>query len=185
MTNNMIDIKASTLSALLSGASCATDNTKHAPEFARVINLKLDNGTLRAAATDKFIMALGSVSEFDPRLSGNAYLMPDTVKAILTMLKPLKDNWVSVAYDNGLVIGGNTFRHDPISYPDLDKVIPTEFAGLDNNVIRLDPKLLGRICKATSETIAWQFAGEFKPMLGTANDNLISWQLMIMPCRSI
>jgi hypothetical protein len=115
--------------------------------------------------------------------------MPDTVKAILAMLKPLKDTPVSVAYDNGLVITSGDkvglFDHVAISYPDLDKVIPTEFAGLDNNVIRLDPKLLGRICKVTSETIAWQFAGEFKPMYGTANDNGVSWQLMIMPCRSI
>lgn len=185
MTNNAIEIKASTLSALLSGATCATDNTKHAPEFARVINLKLDSGTLRAAATDKFIMTLGTVTGYDPTLSGNAYLMPDTVKAILAMLKPLKDTPVSVAYDGGLVIAGNTFRHDPISYPDLDKVIPTEFTGLDNNVIRLDPKLLGRICKATSETILWQFAGEFKPMYGTVTDGGINWQLIIMPCRSI
>jgi DNA polymerase III sliding clamp (beta) subunit (PCNA family) len=179
----MIELKASTLSALLSGATCATDNTKHAPEFARVINLRLEGGELRAAATDRYLMALGTVTGCDPTLSGNAYLMPDTVKAILTMLKPLKDNSITIAYDNGLVIAGNTFKHDPISYPDLDKVIPTEFAGLDSNQIIIDPKVLGRACKVTGELIRWQFAGEFKPMLGTANDNGIAWQLIVMPCR--
>lgn len=181
------EIKADRLAALLSGASAAISTDKRDPDMFRAVNLRLEGGELRAAATDRYIMARGTIADLDPTLSGNAYLMPDTIKAMLTMLKPLKASLVTVSYDNGVILKSadniGLFDHVATDYPDLDKIIPTEFAGLDNNVIRLDPKVLGRICKATSETIAWQFAGEFRPMLGTANDNGIAWQLMIMPCR--
>lgn len=182
------EIKADRLAALLSGASAAISTDKRDPDVFRAVNLRLEGGELRAAATDRYIMALGTVTGCDPTLSGNAYLMPDTIKAMMTMLKPLKGNLVTLSYDNGVILKSadnvGLFDHVALSYPDLDKVIPTEFEGLDGDGITVDPKNLLRLCKATNALIKWKFNGALKAMFGTALDDYgISWQLMVMPCR--
>lgn len=182
--NNQFEIKADRLGALLSGASVATSTDKRDIDTFKVINLRLESGALRVAATDRYIMARGTVSDFDTQLQGNAYLMPDTVKAILAILKPLKDRVITVAYDQGFIVDGHKFEHLAIEYPDLDKVTPTEFAGVDSDGLIVDPKNLIRLCKATPALIKWQFNGAHKAMFGTASNNGIEWQLMVMPCRA-
>jgi hypothetical protein len=146
-------------------------------------------------------MARGTVTGL-PIFSGDrsVNLTAPTIKAIAQLLKPLKDQAVTIIFGTGAVTGLTIGYDKPAlatsqgfdgvtldyGYPDITKLIPNEFAGLDSEGIILDPAVMGKACKVTPALIKWQLNGALKSVYGTAQDTCgINWQIMVMPCRMI
>lgn len=187
-------IKADKLAALLAGASVAACTDKSVSVLNKV-QLEIDNGVIRLSATDRYRLAIG---ELPIEYTGDpikVFITNDNVKPLLSWLKSMKDNLIVIfQFDNGfkhnkgliLNCGGNEYKiiTTDTDYPDLNKIIPTEFDGVSE--IYFDSTYLSDVVKVSGKgvRIKWQLSTPVRPALATFSDKHgIEWQYVVMPQR--
>jgi len=185
-------LNASQFVALLSGASAGISTAKDTKGVAvlNVVRLEGSDGKITAVATDRYVMARGTIAGLSDNGAGVINLTANNIKIIAQVLKPLKSREITITLGDSLTIEGGASLIVPNSavlenYPDINKLIPTEFSGVDSDGIILDPAVITKASKVTPARILWRFNGGLKSMFGTATDSYgIDWEIMLMPCRA-
>lgn len=190
-----LELKANALHALLSGASAALDDPRINKdlEFCHVINLKLDGGILESVGTNRYVMAVGSLNvlPLGGGVSGNANLNQATIKAMLTMLKPLKDNAVTLTYDHGVILKSgdkiSAFDHVALSYPNYSQLplFKGDTAGQPSGEsVRIDPSVLDKVTKVTDTPLDMAVNGDTRGVeFHGVDSHGITWRIAAMPIR--
>jgi len=181
-------IKADRLTALLAGTSVAACTDKSI-SILNVVQIQIDNGVIRLSSTDRYRLATGEIPIDYAGDPINLIISLDTVKQLITWLKPLKDSVILVSrYTNGLILNNNGREYLVAKvdqdYPDLTKVFPTQFDGVSE--IYLDSTYLSDVVKVSGKGIRvkWEFSTPVRPAVATFTDKYkINWQYLVMPQR--
>jgi len=192
LTKQQVIISATAFNDLILGASVAADSSRDAMARLNNIYLSATAGKLTAAATDRYRLAAGTIQLDGGELSESAILLAD-VKRILALLKPyIKFNHLVTIDKDGttltLTLDGNTLVIHTLDYqlPPYSHMVSDQFNPIPS--ISLNLSLLASLDKIPHDikqpTIIG-FTGDNKPIQIRMSHDLISWDILLMPMRTV
>ena len=193
ITRQQVIISVPALNDLILGASIAADSSRDAMARLNNIYLSATSGKLSASATDRYRLVSGSIQLENGELSESAILLPD-VKRIQALIKPyLKFNYRLVTIDKEgttltLTLDGNTLTIHTLDYqfPPYAHMMATEFSPLPS--VGLNLSLLASLDKIPhdiKQPTTLNFTSENKAIQLHMSHDLIAWDILLMPMRTI
>lgn len=193
LTKQQITVSVPALNDLLLGATIAADSSRDAMARLNNIYLSATSGKLTASATDRYRLVSGTIQLDDGKLSESAILLAD-VKRIQALIKPyIKFNYRLVTIDKEgttltITLDGNTLTIHTLDYnfPPYAHMMSTEFSPLPS--VGLNLSLLASLDKVPhdiNQPVTLNFTSENKPVQIHMSHDLIAWDILLMPMRTI
>jgi len=193
LTKQQITVSVPALNDLLLGATIAADSSRDAMARLNNIYLSATSGKLTASATDRYRLVSGTIQLDDGDLSESAILLAD-VKRIQALIKPyIKFNYRLVTIDKDgttltITLDGNTLTIHTLDYnfPPYAHMMSTEFSPLPS--VGLNLSLLASLDKVPhdiKQPVTLNFTSENKAIQIHMSHDLIAWDILLMPMRTI
>jgi DNA polymerase III sliding clamp (beta) subunit (PCNA family) len=193
LTKQQVTVSVPALNDLLLGATIAVDSSRDAMARLNNIYLSATSGKLTASATDRYRLVSGTIQLDDGDLSESAILLAD-VKRIQALIKPyIKFNYRLVTIDKDgttltITLDGNTLIIHTLDYnfPPYAHMMSTEFSPLPS--VGLNLSLLASLDKVPhdiKQPVTLNFTSENKAIQINMSHDLITWDILLMPMRTI
>jgi len=193
LTAQKVEISAAILYDLLSGAAVAADSSKNATSQLGAVYLMAEDNKLKAAASDRYRLAAGTVELEAGELSASCLTLHD-VKRVLAMLKPYlkisggtakveKDGHTltfSVGGDSSIVAHSLDYGFLPYENMINDNFAPVSSLALNISLLAS----LDKIPHDATKPVTMGFTADNKPIQFRMAHDSINWQVLLMPMRT-
>lgn len=188
-TAQAVTINAATLRDLLTGTSQFADSGRNAVATLNGVALSAAGGELRAVATDRYRLLVGSAPVGEGDLLDQAILPLASVKAILADIKEMNQE-VTISRVADIVsvsVAGNSRTISLIDgiFPPYEQLFSSE--RVSTGEITINPAFMAAVAKVPSDSkqlaVTFQLNGDNKPVQFTVTHETIAWRGVIMPMR--
>lgn len=177
----------------LATAVLSADHPRNGLPALQCVQVAVRDGRIRFAATDRYRLSVGTYDLPDGQGQvpdvAHSVRLPD-VRSLVRMLPARDSGLVTVTVDDReatFTYLGSTLvsDYDGGEFPRFESLIPTEYAGYDQDGIVLNPALLNAVTKLPAGG-GWSYVtmrgnGARKPAVFTASHEGAEWLVLVMP----